>query len=515
MSSKHPYNTRSKKSNGETPPSDLEDKDKRKRKNKLTIQDIEFDEDTETDDEDYIPEDEDAVKDLIKSALTIAVDKVFDYSKSSRKSEMIDEESIDDEEDEMEYYDESQYFKKLPKERKDQLAKLQKEIDNLNKSNIPIEYRILESNIPLSVKAYAINKLEMMGPEGSGEMMKFMTWVDNALRLPLQKYNHLPVSKESDKKEIKDYIWNVAETLERCVHGHKEAKQMILQIVAQWISNPNSYGQIIGLQGPPGTGKTTLVKDGVSVALQKPFTMMALGGATDSSFLEGHSYTYEGSSYGKIVSMLMETGCMNPVIYMDELDKISGTKHGEEIVNVLIHLTDTSQNNEYHDRYFMNIPLDLSKALFIFSFNDLELINPILRDRMLIIKTDAHTNQDKSIICKKYLLPKILFNNGFSKDEITIEDEAIEYIIENFSKNETGVRELKRSLEQIMMKLNAIRLTYSPNHIASSPSTLLDIPQSFIDKFNIPYIITLDVVKTLLKTRNNNDNNRPPFGMYM
>ena len=112
-----------------------------------------------------------------------------------------------------------------------------------------------------------------------------------------------------------------------------------------------------------GTGKTTLVKDGISKILNRPFALIALGGATDSSCLEGHGYTYEGSTWGKIVDILIQTRCSNPIIYFDELDKISDTPRGEEIIGILTHLIDATQNNNFHDKYFSEIDFDLSKAL--------------------------------------------------------------------------------------------------------------------------------------------------------
>ena len=113
-------------------------------------------------------------------------------------------------------------------------------------------------------------------------------------------------------------------------------------------------------------------------------------------FLEGHSYTYEGSSWGKIVDILIQSKCMNPVIYFDELDKISDTPKGEEIIGILTHLTDTTQNPQYHDKYFSGIDFDLSKVLFIFSYNDDKKINPILKDRMYTIETKGYNTKEKN-----------------------------------------------------------------------------------------------------------------------
>ena len=157
------------------------------------------------------------------------------------------------------------------------------------------------------------------------------------------------------KEKCQTFMEKAQEQLDGAVYGLEDAKMQIMQMMGQWISNPHSVGTAIAIHGPMGTGKTTLVKEGISKVLNRPFTFIALGGATDSSFLEGHSYTYEGSSWGKIVDILIQSKCMNPVIYFDELDKISDTPKGEEIVGILTHLTDITQNPQYHDKYFSGI----------------------------------------------------------------------------------------------------------------------------------------------------------------
>ena len=231
-------------------------------------------------------------------------------------------------------------------------------------------------------------------------------------------------------------------------------------MIGQWISNPGALGTAIAVKGPPGTGKTSLIKDGISKILGREFAFLALGGASDSSFLEGHSYTYEGSTWGKIVQILMESKSMNPVIYFDELDKVSDTAKGEEIIGILTHLTDTTQNSAFHDKYFADIDFDLSKCLFIFSYNDESKVNPILKDRMYRIQTKGYSTKEKVIIATKYLLPKIREQVNFKEDEVIIPDETIEYIITNngMTKGEEGVRNLKRCLEIIHTKLNLFRL---------------------------------------------------------
>ena len=178
-------------------------------------------------------------------------------------------------------------------------------------------------------------------------------------------------------------------------------------MIGKWIKNPNSGGNVLAIQGPMGNGKTTLVKEGISKVLNRPFHFVALGGASDSAYFDGHCYTYEGSHWGRIVQILQDSKCMNPIIYFDELDKISDTAKGDEITHMLTHLTDPSQNSLFQDNYFPGVNIDLSKALFIFSYNDESKVNKILKDRDLALFTLKVLNDDKIKICNAILNPYI------------------------------------------------------------------------------------------------------------
>jgi ATP-dependent Lon protease len=252
------------------------------------------------------------------------------------------------------------------------------------------------------------------------------------------------------------------------------------------------------------THNTTLVKEGISKILNRPFAFIALGGATDSSFLEGHGYTYEGSMWGKIVQILIDSKCMNPVIYFDELDKISDTPKGEEITGILTHLTDTSQNSQFHDKYFAEIDFDLSKCLFIFSYNDESKINPILKDRMYRIQTKGYNLKQKTVIANSYLLPKIREQVRFKPEDIVVPDETEHYIIDNFCNKEDGVRNLKRCLEIIYTKLNLYRLMRPGSNLFEEDMAL---------KVEFPFKVTKDIVDKLIKT--NKENVAALHSMYM
>jgi ATP-dependent Lon protease len=396
--------------------------------------------------------------------------------------------------DTQEMADEFGYFKKKLSN-KEQL-KIMNDLNDINKFMYvekPYRLTLLQSNIPPKFKAIAIqrlNQLSMMEP-GEPEYFKLKNWVDNFMRIPFGIYKNLTININDGIDKCSEYVVNAKKQLDNCVFGLNSAKMQIMQMVGQWISNPGSMGTAIAIHGPPGTGKTSLVKDGISKILGREFAFIALGGCGDSSFLEGHSYTYEGSTWGKIVQILTESKCMNPVIYFDELDKVSDTARGQEIIGILTHLTDTSQNSQFHDKYFSEIELDLSKCLFIFSYNDEKLINPILKDRMYRIVTKGYDLKEKLTIARNYMLPKIREQVGFGPDDIVISDDVLSHIISNQAKGEEGVRNLKRTLEIIHTKLNLYRLV--------KPETTGIFEKEMGIKVTFPYTLTKKDVDTLVK----------------
>jgi ATP-dependent Lon protease len=376
--------------------------------------------------------------------------------------------------------------------------KVLREVEEINKiTNTEKPYRLslLESSIPTPLKAVAMSKisaLRYMEP-GQGEYYKVKNWVDTFMQIPFNTYKQLPITYDAGVEKCHDFMESAKTTLDEATYGMNDAKMQIMQMVGQWITNPSAVGTAIAIKGPMGTGKTTLIKEGISKILGRDFAFIALGGATDSSFLEGHSYTYEGSTWGKIVDILIKSKSMNPVIYFDELDKISDTPKGEEIAGILTHLTDTSQNSAFHDKYFSEVDFDLSKCLFIFSYNDESKVNPILLDRMYKIQTDGYERKDKLVIVNKYLLPKILDQISFKSDDIVFPDDTLVHIIDNYTNEEKGVRNLKRCLEIICTKLNLYRLM--------KPGSKMYNDDVF--EVNFPYSVSVETVKKLVKSPDN------------
>jgi len=262
-------------------------------------------------------------------------------------------------------------------------------------------------------------------------------------------------------QDIKNYLKEVKNSLDNSVYGHEKAKKQIETIIAQWL-NGEQDGYCFGFEGPPGVGKTSLAKYGLSECLKdengvsRPFSMIQMGGDSNGSTLHGHNYTYVGSTWGSIVQILMDKKCMNPIIFIDEVDKISKTEHGKEITGILTHLLDTTQNDCFQDKYFSGIDLDLSKALFILSYNDVNLIDKILLDRIHRIKFSHLSLQDKLVISKKHILPEIYKKMGL-ENVILINETTLTFIIEEYT-NESGVRKLKEILFEIIGQLNLIML---------------------------------------------------------
>jgi len=385
------------------------------------------------------------------------------------------------------------YFKRLPEaEQTKLLARLHKQTET---PATPLKFKILAKNAPHEIERIALAKyhaLQMIDPSTT-EYYKASQWLQGFTQLPLGVFKSLPVNIEDGPDSCQKFIGSVAQCMETAIYGHDEAKLQILQFVSNWITNPKSAGNTLSIYGPPGVGKTTLIKDGVAKALGRPFEFITLGGATDASFLDGHSYTYEGSTWGKIAATLIKAQCMNPVIYFDELDKVSDTPKGEEINNLLIHLTDGAQNNCFQDKYFTGIDLDLSRCLFIFSHNNHDRINPILRDRMWNIKTEGFNLKQKLVISENYLLRQILQELNLW-EKVSVPTDLIKYIICHFTNDEKGVRELKRCLQTLASKINMLRFYNDPTKVPFA-----------IKGFALPFIVTREHIELFLKKKDEMD----------
>lgn len=300
-----------------------------------------------------------------------------------------------------------------------------------------------------------------------------------------EKSNELvTMLKDIEEKylDINTSMTNVRKSLDNAVYGHKNAKTQIERIVGQWI-NGKQDGYCFGFEGPPGVGKTSLAVQGLANCLtdengnSRPFAMIQLAGDAIGASLHGHNYTFVGSSWGSIAQILMDKKCMNPIIFVDEVDKISKTEHGKEIIGILTHLLDPAQNNLYQDKYFSGIELDLSKVLFVLSYNDVDAIDRVMLDRVHRIKFNNLTLEEKVVIANKHLLPEVYAKVGL-QGVVNIPDKVLEFIIDEFT-YEAGVRKLKEILFEIVSEIN------------------LNILKNFDVEYTIPVNVSIDDITNI------------------
>jgi endopeptidase La len=313
-------------------------------------------------------------------------------------------------------------------------------------------------HMPEIAKSVALDKIEEM-TNPSNDYFKQLQYVRILLNYPWPSGGE-DVFFENLRgkfKESQNFLNTIMMKMNNTVYGHIECKDAVQQLIAKWISNPECTGSAIGLVGPPGVGKTLIAKS-IGDILGIPFVQIALGGHNDGEILHGHGYTYSGAQPGMVVKKMVEAGSSRCIMYFDELDKACG-KHGgkNEIFNILINMTDPNMNMEFQDRFFQEITFPLTKVIFIFSYNDASAVDSVLLDRLAQIKVEPFSSYDKVHVARNFLLNEIEKTVGFPKGMICISDEDLSYIVEQYT-FEAGVRDLKRKLETLFMKLNVDRI---------------------------------------------------------
>lgn len=335
-------------------------------------------------------------------------------------------------------------------------------LNNLNNNNDSYKNQILKSNMSFNNKVNAYKYTNIMESYGnnssSEEQIKYKTWLNTLLSIPFGKYHESNITCESPVDEIKNYLTNIRTTLDKNLSYLEKPKDQIINVISQMVRNPKSNINAIGLYGARGIGKSHFIES-IAEALNRPLKRISLGGNSDASLLNGHNFTYIGSKPGKIVDALIDSKIMNPIIFLDEVDKISNTEHGKEITGTLIHLTDSTTNSTYNcDDYFSGIDIDLSRVLFIFTYNDPTSIDPILADRIYKINISNYSCPEKLEITNNHLINTVIKSFNFKTDDITFEPDAVEYIIET-SKNSKGMRSIKSKIQIIISRINTLLLT--------------------------------------------------------
>lgn len=370
------------------------------------------------------------------------------------------------------------YFNDLNNQKKDEIYEMEKEIDEYKSIKEPLRFKFLSMKTTIPNKIAILRKYDefMRLTPFSSEYSKLGKWITSVSQLPLGVYKEI-----RQEKNISKFLTDIHNNLDKVIYGHTDTKEQIIRILAQFISNPDAKGYVIGIQGSMGVGKTKFIKDGIAKVIGFPLAFIALGGVSDSSYLKGHSYTYEGSTYGKIVEQLIKTKVMNPIFFFDELDKVSTGRYGEEIINTLIHITDGTQNEKFSDKYLEELELDLSKSIIFFTFNDINRVNPILRDRMIVINIDKYSREDKLKLTRHSLLEVIYKSYNFKEKDVEMTDEMIYYIIDKTTE-EDGVRNLQRNINNIYSYINMNRYILMDGKTISFP---YKIEKEFVDKYLI------------------------------
>jgi ATP-dependent Lon protease len=313
--------------------------------------------------------------------------------------------------------------------------------------------KINNSQFSQEVKDMLIEKYK-----NADDFDKVQNWINTVLKIPVGKLADMPITMKNTNEDIVKYFEEAKEKLDKAVYGMENVKEELLSYIAQIITSQQQCNpRVLALQSVAGCGKTSIIRKGFAEVLARPIKHISMGGITDSSTFFGFDYTYYGSKCGIIIQAIIDAGVMNPIIYLDELDKISDTAQGQDVANFLVHLTDPEQQQTFKDKY-IGFDIDLSKVMFVFSYNDDNLINPILLDRLNVIRVKPYSFNDKKVIATKYLLPEACKNIGFDLSDIDMDEYAMNYIIRNYDQK-GGVRDIKRAMETIIMRLNTIKIT--------------------------------------------------------
>ena len=325
---------------------------------------------------------------------------------------------------------------------KEKISVLKEELGDFSQDEdlVEIVERLKNADVPKEVKTKLeaeLKKLTKMQPF-SAESSVTRNYIEAVLDLPWN----------NTTKDILD-LNKASEILERDHYGLKDAKEKVLDYLAVKTLNPSMNGVILCLAGPPGIGKTSLVKS-IAESMGRKFVRVSLGGVRDEAEIRGHRRTYVGSMPGKIMKAMKEAGTNNPVILLDEIDKMSNDFKGDP-ASAMLEVLDPEQNKNFEDHY-IDMPFDLSKVFFVATANDLRNVSAPLRDRMDILQLSSYTEFEKLHIAKNYLLKQAQIENGLANIDIKISDKVMFKLIDEYTR-EAGVRNLKREIINICRKL--------------------------------------------------------------
>lgn len=384
------------------------------------------------------------------------------------------------------YLKEAEEYKKLPESSKEQALKLN------DKQSLPtLKSQILNLNIDQTNLSVLLKKYEELQDSDYGEeYCKLKTWIQHAISIPYNKISSPKINGVS----IYEILKNININFNKELYGMDSVKEQLLLFINKKLHNNETKGCSIGLLGPPGVGKTSIAKC-LGKSLCYPFTQISFGGISNVEFLTGHDYTYIGSKPGEIVRSLTRLDSKNGILFFDEFDKITDKK---SICSSLLHITDFTQNNNFRDNYLAEISIDLSHIWFIYSMN-----NPpqdsALRDRIFMIKVPGYSKKDKFNILKNHIIPKTLETISKTNNDIKFDDNIINYIIDKSDSQDEGVRNLERSISEIINKIHFLVNVYN------NESQNFNLSFDKLKGISYPVIITTNMIDVLLKEMGKND----------
>jgi ATP-dependent Lon protease len=419
-------------------------------------------------------------------------------------------------EEEQENQQDNRLKRKLKNIEKD--INLFKKKRKLEDSTLDLKQQIMLLNVDMETKIFLLDKYDTMQKQNNSDYAKSKAWIKTILNIPFGKYKPFKVKYSDESDKINEYFKMVRSHLDKKIHNMDKVKDEIMEFLARKISNPHSKGDVLALCGPPGLGKTKILKS-LAEALDLPFYQINFGGLNDVSVLTGHSETYVGSKPGKFVEILTSAGYMNPIIYLDEIDKISEYK-GREINGILTHLLDEEQNNKFQDNYLSNININMSKCLFVIAFNEYDKVDRIVSDRMKVIYIDTLSIEDKIKIASDKMIPDIINTLNIKKDKfINLDNELLRYIIESKVPKEEGVRQLRKCLEKLFNRINYLFLTgqYKNSNLSITKSEhVYDTLNDNLLLLNIKDTETVHITKAFIDNYlNSQEDNTSYLHMYV
>ena len=327
---------------------------------------------------------------------------------------------------------------------REQLRVIQRELGDSEEDDEIADYRrrIAEAKMPVEVSEKLFKEVKHLEkqPYSSSEAAVIRTYLDTCLELPWQTKTRERVS-----------VAAVSKVLDADHYGLDKVKERILEFVAVKQLAPGVKGQIICLVGPPGVGKTSIAMS-VARAINRKMARISLGGIRDEADIRGHRKTYVGAMPGRIIAGIRQAGSANPVLLLDEIDKV-GSDHRGDPAAALLEVLDAEQNSTFRDHY-LEVPFDLSDVMFITTANTTDTIPKPLLDRMEVIELPSYTDKEKLQIAKRYLLPRELKRHGLRRGQVKISDRGLEELIAGYTK-ESGVRLLERKLAAVCRKCAA------------------------------------------------------------